>query len=229
MGDVADLDLDPTRRDALVSRLLAALEAVGVGTVTLRGSLATGTAGPTSDIDLSWVVPDESFEASVAAVPMALSAVGKVASLRVDPDLAGSDRRRLLYASFAGMPLFWRVDLDVRAESVASIAGYDDHSPAARSEEGWSRPESALWNALGAAGALAAGEWAEFDGLVDRAFRRIGLERPLGLGPRATVERLIAACAAQDPALGAMAREVGEVLEALVTGPVGGDPRPGAD
>jgi hypothetical protein len=40
--------------------------------------------------------------------------VTAVLSLRTDPELARSARRRLVFARLAGMPLFWRVDIDTR-------------------------------------------------------------------------------------------------------------------
>jgi hypothetical protein len=40
-----------------------------------------------------------------------------VASLRIDPDLAQSDRRSIICLRLVGTPLFWRVDLDIRATS----------------------------------------------------------------------------------------------------------------
>jgi hypothetical protein len=48
------------------------------------------------------------------------------------------------------LPVFWRVDLDVRASSVGRDDRYDDDNPAAHSDVGWSRPGSAIENATAA-------------------------------------------------------------------------------
>jgi hypothetical protein len=112
---VADLDLRPERRDQLAVGLRAELEGLMPGSsTTLRGSLAAQTADPYSDIDLCWVVADETFPAAVSAV----AKLPSVPAVRLDPGLACSDRRRLVFARLTGMPLFWRVDLDVRQTSL---------------------------------------------------------------------------------------------------------------
>jgi hypothetical protein len=72
------------------------------------------------------------------------------------------------------MPLFWRLDLDVRAASVANDRHYDAENPAARAGDGeWSRPASALANAIGAVKAVARSQDATARGLLDRGFARI--------------------------------------------------------
>ena len=117
---MVDLDLRPGRRQAVLEQITRALAHATKGSeVGLRGSLAVGAADAYSDIDLCWVVPDVQFETAVASVGYALARVERVVSLRLDPDYARSDRRRLIFARLAGMPLFWRVDLDIRAASVA--------------------------------------------------------------------------------------------------------------
>ena len=67
-----------------------------------------------------------------------------MASLRIGPDLAQSDRRRIICLRLVGTPLFWRVDLDIRATAGAVDEDYDAANPAARSEPGWSQPGSAV-------------------------------------------------------------------------------------
>src|ERR1700678_2952745 len=65
---MADLDLRPERRDQLAAELRAELEAlIPDSSTAVRGSLAAKTADPYSDIDLCWVVRDETFTAAVSA------------------------------------------------------------------------------------------------------------------------------------------------------------------
>ena len=49
--------------------------------------------------------------------------------LRIDPDLAQSDRRRIICLRLVGTPLFWRVDLDIRATSGAVDDDYGAANP----------------------------------------------------------------------------------------------------
>jgi hypothetical protein len=55
------------------------------------------------------------FAAAVESALRAVRSACAVASLRVDPDLAQSDRRSIICRRLAGTPMFWRVDLDIRA------------------------------------------------------------------------------------------------------------------
>jgi hypothetical protein len=112
---VTDLDLRPERRHTFASKLLRNLEDWVPGLVAeLRGSLGSGTADDYSDIDIYWVVPDDSFTEAVDTLGAALSRAA-VLSLRSDPEFARSARRRLVFARLYGMPLFWRIDFDIRA------------------------------------------------------------------------------------------------------------------
>ncbi|WP_329616912.1 nucleotidyltransferase domain-containing protein [Streptomyces brevispora] len=98
-------DLDPAPRAALAQGLLHAPRSRCPGSrAEPRGSLARGTADEYSDIDLVWIVPDGRFEDCVAAAPDLLGTVRDVASLRVDPDLANSRKRRLLFVDSTGFP-----------------------------------------------------------------------------------------------------------------------------
>jgi hypothetical protein len=202
-----------TDRAALAAGLCAALEACCPGSrARLAGSLAAGTADVFSDVDLVWVVPDARFPACLTPAVAAVQRVQPVESVRSDPDFHRSGRRRLLFVRFAGVPLFWRLDLDVRAASVAEDALYDTGNPAARAREGeWSRPASALANAIGAVKAVARQRDDDARALLDRGFARIGEE------DRATgawcddVSRLAGAAARREPAL----REPAERVAAL--------------
>lgn len=161
--------------------------------VTVRGSLAAGTADEFSDIDLCWTVPDESLADALTG----LEAAVPTATVRVDPAFARSERRRLLFLRLPGLPLFWRIDLDVRAASVADDDDYDAGNPAARSTDGWSPAASALENAIAAVKAQHRGR--SSDGLLERGFARIGRA---GTG---TPQELADACVAIEPGLAELA------------------------
>lgn len=198
------------RRAALAAEVCGALEASCPGShAHLIGSLAAGTADVFSDIDVEWVMPDTQFSAGVALAPEALGRLQPVADVRSDPDFHHSDRRRLLFVRFYGVPLFWRLDLSVRAASIADDAGYDVGNPAARAREGeWSRPASALANAIGAVKAVGR-HWArDARGLLDRGFARID-ENDRATGAwAADVARLARAAALRDPSLADLSDQV---------------------
>ena len=142
--------LETEERARLVADLLTQLAvAIPGSTALLRGSLAECRADSYSDIDLLWDVPDADFSAAIAELPVTLSHVRSVASLRFDPDFQHSARRRLAFIRFAGVPLFWRVDLDIFARSVDRNQDYDRDNPSACGTC-WSRAESSLANAIAA-------------------------------------------------------------------------------
>ncbi|MEV0490459.1 hypothetical protein [Streptomyces atratus] len=203
---------DPARRAVLAQELLRALGARCPGSRTeLRGSLACGTADAYSDIDIAWTVPDDRFDAAVAAAPEILAAVRPLESLRSDPDLQHSRKRRLLFAAFRGLPLFWRVDLEIGASSVAHRPDYDRDNPAARGD-GWSRPASAPAHAVAARKAVLRGQTRIAQGLLERGFRRIDApETVSATGPgdwAAVITRLAEAAAAREPGLRPLADRV---------------------
>jgi len=211
---VADLDLRPERRDELLIKLLAALQAWVPGSRTqLRGSLASGSADQYSDIDICWVVPDASFAEAVDTTGAALSQVTAVLSLRTDPELARSARRRLVFARLSHVPLFWRVDIDILADSVAADDHPDASNPDARSDEGWSAPASAIENAIAAIKAAARGHADTADGLLRRGCERIGHNLGPSADPADTITNLADACAALEPGLTNMAAEVSQLAD----------------
>ncbi|MFB7629747.1 hypothetical protein ACFC0M_02165 [Streptomyces sp. NPDC056149] len=228
------------QRQALVDAVRVALERDCPGSRTLLlGSLAAGTADDFSDIDVEWVVPDGEFAACLARVEGVLGRVRPVAEVRYDPDLRHSDRRRLVFVRFARLPLFWRLDLSVRAESVADETDYDRGNPAARArEDEWSRPASALANSVGAVKALARHRFDEARGLLDRGFARIGVPYEAGGDPNvrkgggaaaavgegwvADIGRLARAAADQEPRLRPLADEVVRLAEEHGSGFTGG-------
>ncbi|MFJ1998507.1 hypothetical protein [Streptomyces asiaticus] len=148
--------------------------------------------------------------------PVRVAARGEAGSrterARSDPDFHRSDRRRLLFVRFAGVPLFWRLDLDIRTASIADDPHYDAENPAARArDDEWSRPASALANAVGAVKAAARKRDDEACGLLDRGFARIG-EDDRATGDWADdVTRLAHAAALRDSALTGLAAQVTEL------------------
>lgn len=182
-----------------VVQLRRALRAAQPGSVlSLRGSLAEGTADAWSDIDLSWRVSDG--DDALKALPHALKAAGQVESLRLDPELDPDSR--LVFVRFRGWPLFQRVDLEV----VGSF-----HSGRAPWDRGWSRAESALMNAVAAVRASRR-ERGDIEGLVQRGLERVEATDPGGaLTDRLSV--LIDAAVAADPTQTGLAQRVyAEVL-----------------
>lgn len=213
----ADLDLRPERRDQLTSKLLAALQGWIPGSIArLSGSLGAGTADDFSDIDICWVVPDQDFTEATDTLGAALSQCTAVLALRADPETARSAMRRVVFARLHGMPLFWRVDIDIRASSVAADDLHDAGNPDARNEAGWSAPASVIENAIAAIKAAARGQADAADGLLARGFKWIGHDP----GPTAeladAISSLADACAARDPGLTRMAAEVRQVADHLL-------------
>jgi hypothetical protein len=214
---MADLDLRPDRRDQLATGLRAELEALIPGSATaLRGSLAAQTADPYSDIDLCWTVGDETFTAAVSAAAGLAARLPSVQAVRIDPGLARSDRRRLVFVRLARVPLFWRVDLDVRARSVAADDSYDDGNLAARDATGWSPPASAIENAIAAIKSCVRDRTDVTSGLLSRGYERIGLAPPPDSDLAELITRLAESCARLEPGLASMAGEIREVAETLL-------------
>jgi hypothetical protein len=198
------------QRAALAADVRTALEHCCPGSSTqLLGSLASGTADVFSDIDLAWVVADTDFPSCLNLAVQALNQVHPIEDVRADPDFRHSDRRRLLFIRFAGMPLFWRLDLDVRTASVANDRHYDAENPAARAGDGeWSRPASALANAIGAVKAAVRSQDATARVLLNRGFARIDEpDRATGAWD-GDVARLARAAARRDPSLVDLAAQV---------------------
>jgi predicted nucleotidyltransferase len=172
------LHLDTRHRAALAQRILTTLESEAPGsTAQLRGSLAEGRADPYSDIDVFWQVPDDLFQALVDRLREVLANVQPVESLRSAPEFQRSDKRRLIFVQFEGAPLFWRVDLDILAQSIRGDLEYDRHNEAARGDD-WSLTHSALMNGVAAVKALLRHREEEAAQLLIRGFERIGLPVP---------------------------------------------------
>ncbi|MFF1346270.1 hypothetical protein ACFVZJ_09745 [Streptomyces sp. NPDC058322] len=222
-------ELDPARRAAFAQELLRALAAYCPGSrAELRGSLALGTADAYSDIDIAWTVPDDRFDACLDAVPEVLGAVVPLESLRTDPDSRNSRERRLLFAAFRGLPLFWRVDLEIalsadpeaawRVDPEAASApgagrpGPDRGDPAAHGDD-WSRPASALANAVAATKAVLRGQPRNARGLLERGFRRIDAPDDVSGRWCADIRRLAETAARREPDLRPLADRVLSLAE----------------
>jgi predicted nucleotidyltransferase len=206
--------LESDERDRLVAGLVTELSAAVPDSVALpRGSLADGRADPYSDIDLLWDVPDAAFNAAVFDLPATLERVWPVASLRYDPDFQQSAKRRVAFIRFAGVPLFWRVDLDVFARSVGRDLDYDRDNPSARGTC-WSFTESSLANAIAAIKALHRGQDTEAAELLARAEARVGVAS-LTVDLQSRVELLVDAVVAKDPPMASLAADIRYLLAEL--------------
>jgi hypothetical protein len=161
-------------------------------------------------------VPDATFAEAADAAAAALSQVRAVSSLRTDPDLAASARRRLLFARLSDVPLFWRVDIDIRAESIAADDHYDAGNPDARRDTGWLAPASAIENAIAAAKAAARGHAATADDLLRRGCERIGHCPAATRNQADAITNLAEACATKDPSLTSQAAELSQLVDHLL-------------
>lgn len=195
MNTAGGRGLDPAVRAALADELLAALPAACPGsTAELTGSLGAGDADVYSDIDIAWRVPAAEFARCVEGARRTLGRVGPLLSLRADPDHAGAPGRRVLFAAFRGLPPFWRLDLDVRADP-PEAAGV----PAAGCTDPWSPAAGALADAVAVVKAVLRSRPGPARALLERGMLRIGA-RPGPTGDwRLDVARLTAAAAASDP------------------------------
>lgn len=203
--------LDPSQRAALARAVLDELRRTAPGSqAVLRGSLAQGRADPYSDIDALWDVPDEDFVRCVDAAPAVLARVRPVESVRSDPLLQRSRKRRLLFVRFRDAPLFWRLDLDVFARSAGRDPAYDLDNPHARGTQ-WSSAESALANAVAAVKAHLRHNDTDADALLTRAYQRVGVPPP-DVALRDLVLALVDAVTAMD----ATAAGLGQRIRRLV-------------
>ena len=199
---MSDGGLDPAVRAAVAQQVLDVLaESCPGGRAALRGSLAADTADVHSDIDVAWVVPAGRFGECVDRAAQILARVRPLLSLRGDPDSADADGRRLLFAAFDGLPLFWRLDLEVSA-----APGGPATEPTVRHP--WPPAASALANAVAAVKALHRGDQDTAGELLLRAWPRVGLP-PRLTGDWATdLAALAAAATALDPAQAPLTRRL---------------------
>ncbi|MGU3409621.1 hypothetical protein ACLBWP_05900 [Microbacterium sp. M1A1_1b] len=182
-----------------IAALTAALRAALPGSTTsLRGSRAAGTADRYSDVDLAWEVGAQG-DAGSEAIPRALTSVGTVESVRLDPDSGAT--RRLVFARIAEWSLFQRIDLELRGTFAATPSWVTPWSPA----------ESALMNVIAAVKATARG-MGDIDGLLARAADRIGLGQRDGPA-RDLMRQVVERAVCVDP----MQASLGARVSALIT------------
>ena len=204
------LSLDTEIRDALTQRILTSLESAAQGSIAqLRGSLADGNADTYSDIDVLWEVPDNLFQVSVDRIGDILSEAHPVESLRSAPDFQNSDKRRLFFVQFQDIPLFWRADIDVFAQSVQRDFQYNVNNEAARGND-WSLTHSALMNAIAAVKALLRHEEDTARQLLVRGFKRVGLVIPEG-DSQELILKLAEGVATMDSTKAELARRIVEL------------------
>ena len=207
---------DVAARDAVASHVVHCLsEAVPDAHAELRGSLATGRADAYSDIDVLWELPDDRFAIGMERLRTVLAAIRPVESVRSDPLLQRSHRHRLVFVRFAGLPLFWRLDLEVFARSAGRDPACDLDNPASQGTD-WSIAESALANAVAAIKARLRRQEDVADALLTRAFRRLGQPPPPG-GPVSRIIALARLAAEAEPAVSELAERV--AAQALVASP----------
>lgn len=187
--------LDPAVRGALAEELLAALPAACPGsTAELTGSLGAGDADVYSGIDLAWRVPAAEFARCVEGARRTLGRVGPLLSLRADPDVGDAAGRRILLAAFRGLPLFWRLDLDVRADP-PEAAGV----PSPGSTDPWSPAASALTDAVAVVKAVLRSRPGTARALLERGMRHVSAPLSPTGDWRLDIARLTAAAAESDP------------------------------
>ena len=180
--------------------------------VETRGSLASGTADQFSDIDLLWEVPDEAFQGAADGAGAILERAQETASVRVDPTFRRSTKHRLVYARFRDLPLFWRLDLEIFAQSAARNPDYDRASPGAHDDTDWSPGESALMNAIATVRALRRGNDELAVELLGRGYERVGLPRATEASDE-TVRTLADAIRKRDPSVAPLAEQVRELVD----------------
>jgi len=171
------LDLDIGHRSRRLEQLQQTLTAASAGSrVELRGSLRDGMADLYSDIDLLWLVTAARFGAACDTLEQTLATIDAVDALRWDPD-TDDPRRRLVFARFVDDPLFWRVDLEIRAEGDSLL-----QSPTLP-DQPWSQTHSALMCAVAAIRALLRDESAVAAQLVSSGFEKIHIPVSGGSAP----------------------------------------------
>jgi hypothetical protein len=214
--EVVDLDLRPERLEivtvAIVGELRAAIPA---SDCQLRCSLAAGAADQYSDIDLLWTVPEGNLCLAVEVAPTALARVAPVASVRLDPEFLHSATGRLLFARFERLPLFWRVDLEIRSLATRTdlAAAY---VPTRAEEPHWSLGASAAANAVAAIKAVLRGQLDVAAGLLERGFTRIDGTLDAGESWSEAITRLARSAAIVDPSVVGFATEITELAQALL-------------
>ena len=168
-GEVEELSVVtvtvPASRGEAAALLLDVLAAAcSAGEVCLIGSMAKPEeADVFSDIDIRWTIPPGQASGQLQSLRLTLQRVGKVESLRVDPDARPDSR--LVFVRFQGWPLWWRVDLEIQSAGLGSV-GVQDSDP-------WSPHESACMGVIVTLKALARNRPEAAEGLLVRALQRV--------------------------------------------------------
>jgi hypothetical protein len=122
-----------------------------------------GEADAFSDIDIRWTIAPGQVSGQLQSLRLTLRRIGKVESLRVDPDVRPSSR--LVFVRFQGWPLWWRVDLEIHSAGLGSMGVPD--------ADAWSPPESACMGVIVTLKALARNRPEVAEGLFVRALQRV--------------------------------------------------------
>ena len=142
-------------------------------------------------------------------LPQILAEVAPVESFRSAPEFQHSEKRRLCFVQFKNMPLFWRVDLEILAQSLGRNREYDlDNEPVKGKD--WSLTHSALMNAIAALKAVLRSQEEKAKQILDRGFERVGLEVP-----EAPVHELISGLAGQIAAIDPLQTELARQIQHL--------------
>lgn len=139
-------------------------------------------------------MPGESFAAATREAADVVSRARPVVSVRLDPDTRGCGSRRLLFFWFRGLPLFWRLDLEI-----VSVPPGPDTS----GESEWSPPVKAVCRK----------QPAEARDLLDRGFARVGAPATTTGDWRRDIAGLAEAAALSEPATRFLADQVRELAE----------------
>ena len=99
--------------------------------------------------------------------------MGPIESIRADPLLQNSDKRRLIFVQFAEVPLYWRVDIEVFAVSI-DLDNLDARGDC------WSLTHSALANGVAALKSLLRGDAERACESLRNAYARIDQPIPDG-------------------------------------------------
>jgi len=201
------MKLDTSLRSSIADQLLECFRiAYPLSRAELRGSLGDGSADAYSDIDIFWEVPDEIFMEASDNLPDILSKVRGIRSFRSDPDYQNSEKRRLIFVQFQDLPLFWRVDIEIFAESIQGDREYDLENKAARGDD-WSITYSALMNAIAAIKAIQRDKEIVARGLLERAYERVGLDTSESQ-PFEMILALTQRISSMDPEISDLANEI---------------------
>lgn len=218
------LNLDTKLRAGLTAQIIQHLqEFVPNSLASLRGSLAEGRADAYSDIDLVWQVPGNFFPVCLDKLPAILAQAAPVESFRSDPDYYNSPDCRLFFVRFEGLPLFWRLDLLVRAISDAQKGSRPEDNAVSQLNPAWSWSESALANCVAAIKNHLRGNNVEAKALLGRAYQRLNLTLPKGKDLANLILYLVNYLERQEPEISGLAVRVRDLAAASFNLEAGGN------